>query len=108
MTASNEGEGMAGDSPTAASDEDPRWRLTPTKYLVAAILTAAIIVPLLVFSYDQIEPRLFGFPFFYWYQLAWVFLAAGCCAVSYALLQRERRAYERAHPRPAAGQERAR
>ncbi len=80
------------------SDDDPRWRLTPTKYLVAAILLFAIVVPLLVSTYDQIEPRLFGFPFFYWYQLAWVFLAAGCCSISYFLLKRERDAYARAHP----------
>ena len=22
--------------------------------------------------YNQVEPSLFGFPFFYWYQIAWV------------------------------------
>jgi Protein of unknown function (DUF3311) len=77
---------------------DPRWRLTPTKYLVAAILLIAIVVPLLVPTYDQEEPRLFGFPFFYWYQLAWVFIAAGLCALCYWLLKREREAYLDAHP----------
>ena len=51
---------------------DPRWRLTATKYIVAVILLIAIVVPLLVPTYDQAEPRLFGFPFFYWYQLVWV------------------------------------
>ena len=87
----------------SAPDEDPRWSLTPTKIVVAVILLLAIIVPLLVSTYDQINPRLFGFPFFYWYQLAWVFLAAGCCTVAFYLLKRERDAYERAHPRsPAA------
>ena len=43
----------------------------------------------------QSEPRLFGFPFFYWYQLLWVFLAAGLCGLSFWLLKREREAYER-------------
>lgn len=71
---------------------DPRWRLSPTKYLVAAILLVGIVAPLLVGTYDQVEPRLFGFPFFYWYQLLWVFLAATLCGLSYLLLQRERRA----------------
>jgi hypothetical protein len=84
--------------PETPPDTDPRWRLTPTKYVVAAILLFAIIVPLLVSTYDQVNPRLFGFPFFYWYQLAWVFLAAGCCSVSYLLLKRESDAYERSHP----------
>jgi hypothetical protein len=74
---------------------DPRWRLTPTKYVVAGLLLVGIIAPLLVSTYDQLEPRLFGFPFFYWYQLIWVFLAAGLCATSFLLLKREREAYER-------------
>jgi hypothetical protein len=42
-----------------------------------------------------VEPRLFGFPFFYWYQLLWVFLAAGLCALSYLLLKRERERFSR-------------
>ena len=74
---------------------DPRWRLTPTKYVVAVLLLIGIVVPLLVSTYDQAEPRLFGFPFFYWYQLLWVFLAAGLCGLSFWLLKREREAYER-------------
>ena len=74
---------------------DPRWRLTPTKYLVTALLLVGIVAPLLVSTYDQVEPRLLGFPFFYWYQLLWVFLAAGLCGLSYLLLKREREAYAR-------------
>jgi hypothetical protein len=74
---------------------DPRWRLTPTKYAVAGLLLVGIVLPLLVSTYDQVEPRLFGFPFFYWYQLVWVFLAAGLCGLSFLLLKREREAYER-------------
>ena len=66
---------------------DPRWRITPTKYVVAGLL--------LVGTYDRVEPRLFGFPFFYWYQLMWVFIAAAICALSFWLLKREREAYER-------------
>jgi len=72
---------------------DIRWRLTPTKIVVAILLLIGIIVPLLVSTYDQKEPRLFGFPFFYWYQLAWVFIAAGICLLCFVLLQRERAAY---------------
>ena len=82
---------------------DPRWRLTPTKIVVAVILLIAIVVPLLVSTYDQAEPKLWGFPFFYWYQLIWVFIAAGLCALCYLLLKRERDAYRREHP--AAGTE---
>ena len=42
------------------------------------ILLVGIVVPLLVSTYDQQGAReLFGFPFFYWYQLVWVFICAG-------------------------------
>jgi len=98
---------MAHSSPAPANDgvdTDPRWQLTPTKVVVAVLLLAGIVAPLLVSTYDQIEPRLFGFPFFYWYQLVWVFLAAGICGLAYVLLKREANAYRRDHPRdPAAG-----
>ena len=77
------------------ADQDPRSRLTPTKIAVSVILLVAIVVPLLVPTYDQKEPTLFGFPFFYWYQLLWVFLCAGLCALSFWLLKRERNAFRR-------------
>ncbi|HEX8511148.1 MAG TPA: DUF3311 domain-containing protein, partial [Propionibacteriaceae bacterium] len=73
--------------PDRRSDDDPRWRLTPTKIAVTVILLFATVVPLLVSTYDQVNPRLFGFPFFYWYQLAWVFLAAGFCSLAFYLLK---------------------
>jgi hypothetical protein len=79
----------------SAAEKDPRTRLTPTKIAVSVILLAAIVVPLLVPTYDQKEPRLFGFPFFYWYQLLWVFLCAALVGLSFWLLQRERAAYRR-------------
>jgi hypothetical protein len=88
--------------PEAPDPGDPRWRITPTKVGVAIILLIGIVVPLLVSTYDSIEPRLWGFPFFYWYQLLWVFVAAGLCGLSFLLLQRERKAYERTHPRQGA------
>jgi Protein of unknown function (DUF3311) len=81
------------DQPPA--ERDPRTRLTPTKIVVSVILLVAIVVPLLVPTYDQKEPTLFGFPFFYWYQLLWVFLCSGLCALSFWLLKRERDAFRR-------------
>ncbi len=84
---------------TRDQNPDPRWKITPTKWVVAGILLLGIVVPLLVPTYARVSPRLFGFPFFYWYQLMWVFIAAGLCALSYLLLKRERVAYERTHPR---------
>jgi uncharacterized protein YacL len=86
---------MTNDVPPATRGDDPRWRLSPTKIVVAVILLVGIVVPLLVGTYAKDEPRLFGFPFFYWYQLLWVFLAAGLCYLSYVLLKREREAFAR-------------
>ncbi|GAB3928569.1 hypothetical protein GCM10011575_12780 [Microlunatus endophyticus] len=79
-------------------EDDPRWRVTPTKIVVTIILVAAIVLPLLTWTYSRDSPRLFGFPFFYWYQFIWVFLAAGACYLCYVLLRREARAHQAGHP----------
>ncbi|HET7475660.1 MAG TPA: DUF3311 domain-containing protein [Dermatophilaceae bacterium] len=80
--------------------------MSPTKWLVTGLLVAGIVVPLLVGTYARDEPRLFGFPFFYWYQLLWVFVAAGICGVSFWLLKREREAFRDAESAKRAGEER--
>jgi uncharacterized membrane protein len=85
-------------TPEHADGGDPRWRPTPTRIAVGVILLVGIVVPLLVSTYASAEPRLFGFPFFYWYQLLWVFLAAGICVICYLLLKRERDRFRRDHP----------
>jgi hypothetical protein len=71
---------------------DPiRTRRGPA-YVVAGILLAAPFVALLwVTSYAKDEPRLWGFPFFYWYQLAWVFGAALLTYIAYLLVRRSER-----------------
>jgi hypothetical protein len=33
--------------------------------------------------YNSVEPQLGGFPFFYWYQLAWVLISAVLTALVY-------------------------
>jgi hypothetical protein len=42
------------------------------RILLAVIFVAALAVPF----YNRAEPSLFGFPFFYWYQLAVVLAAS--------------------------------
>ena len=37
--------------------------------------------------YARSMPILFGFPFFYWYQFAWVFLTAAITALVYLLVK---------------------
>ena len=84
-------------SESRPAEQDPRSRITPTKIVVSLILLVAIVVPLLVPTYDQKEPRLLGFPVFYWYQLLWVFLCAALVGLCFWLLQRERRGNRREH-----------
>jgi uncharacterized RDD family membrane protein YckC len=40
------------------------------------LLLPAFVALLWVPFYNQLEPELFGFPFFYWYQFLWVPLGA--------------------------------
>jgi len=44
--------------------------------LILVLLTPAVVVPLLVPLYDQVDPTLFGFPFFFWFQFALIVGAA--------------------------------
>lgn len=49
---------------------------------LAVVLLAIPLVALLwVASYNQEDPKLGPFPFFFWYQFAWVFV---CSALTYA------------------------
>jgi hypothetical protein len=34
-------------------------------------------------SYNRVDPQLWGFPFFYWYQLLWVLISAVITAFVY-------------------------
>ena len=61
---------------------------------VALLLLAPVVGLLWVPSYTRESPELLGFPFFYWYQLAWVLVGAACLAGAYVLtmrLERQRR-----------------
>ncbi len=39
--------------------------------------------------YNQAQPALFGFPFFYWYQLAWVPVTSLLLWIVYGSLRRD-------------------
>jgi len=41
------------------------------------------IAMICVSSYNRIEPQLWGFPFFYWYQMLWVLVSAVITALVY-------------------------
>jgi uncharacterized protein DUF3311 len=58
---------MAMDRETHKNGE---WR---NKGLLWLLLIPNLIV--WVPFYNRIEPQLFGFPFFYWFQLVWIFVS---------------------------------
>ena len=73
--------------------EEPTRRPVPlaNKVLAGVLLAVAIVAPLLVPTYAKSGPKLWGFPFFYWYQLLWVFLAAILTYGAYLLIEKGRR-----------------
>jgi hypothetical protein len=71
----------------------------PWHWAAGVLLAVAIVLPLWVSIYAKATPKLWGFPFFYWYQLMWVFIGAGLVSIAYQLVrveERKRRAAERA------------
>jgi Protein of unknown function (DUF3311) len=54
------------------------------------LLIAPVVVPLLVFLYNGKDPRLLGFPRFYWLQLAFILLGVGTTTLVYRLTREAR------------------
>lgn len=73
-----------GDGP----DRYDRPPVTPAKVLAWVCLALPFIGLLWVGSYAKQEPRLGGFPFFFWYQLAWVFLGSALTFIAYLIYSR--------------------
>ena len=76
---------------SAAPPSGGRRLPTPLLLLVAGLLAAPLVALLWVSSYAKEDPRLFGFPFFYWYQFAWVFITAGLTSIAYQIVVRHER-----------------
>lgn len=60
----------------------PTTRAFNPWYLLLLLPFAGLCFPGL---YARATPALFGFPFFYWYQFAWVFLTAAITWLVYVL-----------------------
>jgi hypothetical protein len=54
------------------------------------LLLVPIVIPLLTFLYNAEDPKLFGFPLFYWLQLAFVLMSIAITAVVYQATKRRR------------------
>ncbi|MFI6597559.1 DUF3311 domain-containing protein [Nonomuraea sp. NPDC050536] len=52
------------------------------------LLLVPIVIPLLPFLYNSDAPRLFGFPLFYWLQIAFIALGVGTTALVYQMTKR--------------------
>jgi hypothetical protein len=81
-------------SPSTPPRSEPP--LSPATMVTAGIL---LVIPLaalaLVPIYAKAGPHLWGFPFFYWYQFLWVFLASGFTYSAYLVIERARRGGDR-------------
>jgi hypothetical protein len=64
--------------PAERGDRSP-WNL---------LLLVPIVVAMLTFLYNDMEPRLFGFPRFYWLQLAFIGLGVACTTIVYRMTRR--------------------
>ena len=63
------------------------------KGLLAAagvLLLIPIVALMWVSSYSRVEPKLWGFPFFIWYQFLWVFLCSAMTWTAYKLVLKAR------------------
>jgi hypothetical protein len=55
--------------------------------LAYALLVGECVVILVPSIYGHIAPKLFGIPFFYWFQLMWILAAMVVTGVAYLLLR---------------------
>lgn len=68
-----------------------RHRLSTGAMVASGILLGLPLLALLwVPLYARKDPELWGFPFFYWYQMAWVIACGFCTAGAFLIIQRDR------------------
>jgi hypothetical protein len=65
-------------------DETSRRKFHPVYLFLLLPWIADLLVPV----YNRLDPRLFGIPFFYWWQTMWVLLAALCILPVYLFEER--------------------
>ncbi|NUR88840.1 MAG: DUF3311 domain-containing protein [Nonomuraea sp.] len=59
----------------------PRSDRSPWNWL----LFVPIVLPLCTFLFNADEPRLWGFPLFYWLQIAFIIVGVGATAIVYRM-----------------------
>jgi len=88
---------MSDSRPSVPPRPQPRPQPLPAgAAILAGVLLAIPVAALLIVGiYAHEDPHLWGFPFFYWYQFAWVFLASGFTYAAYVVILRARRGDQR-------------
>ncbi len=87
---------MSSDPVQPPAPSHPSRPLPPGAMALAGVLLLIPLVALaLVPTYAKDGPQLWGFPFFYWYQFLWVFLASGFTWAAYLVIARARRGGDR-------------
>jgi hypothetical protein len=76
------------DQPNAPAEGRPI--LSPLRVIAAVCLIAPFVAMLWIPSYNKTNPKLLGFPFFYWYQLLWVVITAVLMIVAFTAVNRDR------------------
>jgi hypothetical protein len=78
--------------------------VTALKGVAYALLLGECLVILIPSVYGRAAPRLFGIPFFYWFQLLWIIVGMVVTGIAYLLVERaEARAVQPAHDGQGGG-----
>jgi hypothetical protein len=72
-------------SSLAAMVRGPDRPAPAARRLMLAIFLIITIVALWVPFYNRAEPALFGVPFFYWFQVAWILPSVAATVLAYRL-----------------------
>ena len=67
------------------SDRESEHRPVRRVLWARALLVLPFVSMLWVSSYNSVEPMIAGIPFFYWYQLLWILIAAALIGLVYVL-----------------------
>jgi cation transport ATPase len=68
----------------------PRRLSTGATVLVAVLLLIPCVALALVPTYSRETPKLWGWPFFYWYQVLWVLITPVLTYAAFKIIQRAR------------------
>lgn len=57
--------------------------------MIKLLLVVIFLITLWVPAFNRVEPTLFGFPFFYWYQIVAIVMSSGIIWIVYAVENRK-------------------